>query len=59
MTPEEEAKTPLPTFRLAYIARATVPGTFAQPAAFVEDMYAPKVFGRTEMTTTTIAAQTQ
>lgn len=57
MTPEEEAKVPLPTFKLAYIARATVPGTFAQPAAYVEDMYAPKVFGRTEMTTATIAAQ--
>ena len=57
MSPEEEARTPLPSFRFAYIARATVPGTFAQPAVLVEDMYAPKVIGRTAMGSVTIAAQ--
>ncbi len=31
---------------LAYIVRAVTPGTFRQPAAFVEDMYAPSFYGR-------------
>ena len=57
MSPEEEANTPMPTFRFAYVVRATVPGTFAQPAVLVEDMYAPKVIGRTTMGSVTIAAQ--
>ena len=57
LSPREEAETPLPTFRFAYIARATVPGTFAQPAVQVEDMYAPKIVGRTTMGSVTIAAQ--
>ena len=33
------------TFR--YVARATTPGTFEQPPATVEEMYAPEIFGRT------------
>ncbi|MFT3811695.1 MAG: alpha-2-macroglobulin [Micropepsaceae bacterium] len=57
LSPREEAQTPLPSFRFAYIARATVPGTFAQPAVQVEDMYAPKILGRTTMGSVTIAAQ--
>ena len=31
-----------------YLARATTPGDYAHPAATVEEMYAPDVFGRTE-----------
>jgi uncharacterized protein YfaS (alpha-2-macroglobulin family) len=31
-----------------YLARATTPGDYAHPAATVEEMYAPEVFGRTE-----------
>ena len=31
-----------------YLARATTPGDYAQPAARVEEMYRPEVFGRTE-----------
>ena len=57
LSPEQEANTPLPRFRVAYIARATIPGTFALPASFLEDMYAPKVLGRTAMGSVTIAAQ--
>jgi uncharacterized protein YfaS (alpha-2-macroglobulin family) len=57
LSDQERIQTPLPSFRFAYVARATVPGTFAQPAVFVEDMYAPKIFGRTAMGTVTITAQ--
>ncbi len=45
---------PPPSFKLAYIARATVPGTFAMPAGVVEDMYAPEIMGRTTMGTVTV-----
>jgi hypothetical protein len=38
-----------PTYRVAYIARATVPGTFVMPAGVVEDMYTPSIFARTEV----------
>lgn len=31
---------------LAYIVRAVTPGTFKLPAPYVEDMYAPAMFGR-------------
>ena len=31
-----------------YLARATTPGRFDYPAATVEEMYAPEVFGRTD-----------
>lgn len=57
MSEDEEARTPLPSFRFAYVARATIPGTFAQPAAVVEDMYAPSVTARSSMGSVTIAAQ--
>ena len=30
------------------MARATTPGDYAHPAAVVEQMYRPEVFGRTE-----------
>ena len=34
-------------FSVAYTVRAVSPGTFAQPAAMVEDMYRPELWGRT------------
>src|SRR5690606_2613888 len=37
----------LRSFRLAYIVRAVAPGTFAHPAATVEDMYRPHLNART------------
>src|SRR6185437_14096607 len=37
------------SFHVAYIARAVTPGSFALPAAQVSDMYAPRIYGRTEM----------
>ena len=36
-----------PSFRLAYVARATTPGQFVWPASRVEDMYDPASFART------------
>ena len=33
------------TFTLAYVVRAVTPGTYAHPAASVEDMYRPRIFG--------------
>ncbi len=32
----------------SYLARATTPGDYAHPAATVEEMYAPDVYGRTD-----------
>ena len=46
---------PPPGFRIAYIARAVTAGTFAMPAAMVEDMYSPSITGRTTLGTVTIA----
>lgn len=43
------------TFRLAYVVRAISPGTFHQPAAWVEDMYRPDLTGRTDAGTITIS----
>lgn len=36
-------------FAVAYIARAVTPGDFVRPAAYVEDMYKPFLFARTDM----------
>ncbi len=36
-------------FAVAYLARAVTPGSFVQPAAFVEDMYQPRFNARTVM----------
>jgi uncharacterized protein YfaS (alpha-2-macroglobulin family) len=55
--PKEIAKQTRPTFHFAYIARATVPGSYVVPAALVEDMYAPDVRARTNMGRMSIAAQ--
>ena len=57
LSADEEATRPLPSYRFAYVVRATIPGTFAQPAAVVEDMYAPTITGRSAMGSVTIAAQ--
>ena len=35
-------------FQFAYIVRAISPGTFAHPAALVEDMYRPERRARTD-----------
>ncbi|MDH3232906.1 MAG: alpha-2-macroglobulin family protein [Alphaproteobacteria bacterium] len=43
-------------FTLAYLVRAVTPGTFRLPAAFVEDMYKPRFYGRDAMGSVTIAA---
>jgi hypothetical protein len=41
-------------YYLAYVVRAVTPGTFRLPAAYVEDMYAPALFGRSAMGKVTI-----
>ena len=43
------------SYHVAYIARAVTPGSFALPAAQVSDMYAPRIYGRTDMGHVTIA----
>ncbi|HEY4115523.1 MAG TPA: alpha-2-macroglobulin [Rhizomicrobium sp.] len=45
---------PLPTYRIAYIARAVTQGTFVMPAGVVEDMYSPTVIARTDMGSVTV-----
>lgn len=45
-----------PSFALAYLVRAVTPGSFVLPAVYAEDMYAPDVYARTEMSRVTIAA---
>jgi hypothetical protein len=54
--PKEIAKQRRPTFHFAYIARATVPGSYTVPAALVEDMYAPDIRARTNMGQMAIAS---
>ena len=36
------------SFRVGYVARAVSPGTFAHPAATIEDMYRPELRARTD-----------
>jgi uncharacterized protein YfaS (alpha-2-macroglobulin family) len=43
-----------PTFRVAYIARTTVPGTYTMPAGVVEDMYTPGILARTTVGVMTV-----
>lgn len=45
---------PLPTFHVAYIARATTTGIYVLPAGVVEDMYAPSVHARTSVGSLTV-----
>jgi len=44
----------IPSYALAYIARAVTPGHFVLPAATIEDMYAPGVKARTNMGSVTV-----
>ncbi len=37
------------SFHIAYLVRAVTPGTFRLPAAHLEDMYLPSIFGRDRM----------
>ena len=37
-----------PVFAVAYVVRAVSPGRYVLPQAYVEDMYRPDRFGRTE-----------
>jgi hypothetical protein len=53
-SPDSKTVVTPPTFRVAYIARATVPGTFIMPAGVVEDMYAPSVMARTTVGTMSV-----
>lgn len=45
-----------PQFAIAYIVRATTPGTYALPAVQAEDMYSPTVIARTAMAKTVVTA---
>jgi uncharacterized protein YfaS (alpha-2-macroglobulin family) len=44
-------------FSVAYVVRAVSPGRYLQPQAYVEDMYRPDRFGRTESGTIEITAK--
>ena len=44
---DEESRSPVSSATVAYLVRAVTPGSFAHPAATVEDMYRPDRFGRT------------
>jgi len=46
-------------FHLAYIARAVSPGTYAHPAATVEDMYRPYRYGRMDSGTVNVVGPRQ
>lgn len=56
LQPDSEGNPILPTFAVAYLARAITPGTFVRPPAYVEDMYQPRITARTEMGTLTVTA---
>ncbi|HEX2590942.1 MAG TPA: alpha-2-macroglobulin [Rhizomicrobium sp.] len=53
-TPDPKVPVVPPTFRVAYIARTTVPGTYIMPAGVVEDMYTPGVLARTTLGTMSV-----
>jgi len=44
-------------FAVAYVVRAVAPGRYVLPQAYVEDMYRPDRFGRTETGTVEVAAR--
>lgn len=44
-------------FRVAYIVRAVTPGTYHSPGLYVEDMYAPTYFARTDSETVQITGR--
>jgi uncharacterized protein YfaS (alpha-2-macroglobulin family) len=43
------------TFTVAYTVRAVSPGAYVHPGAFIEDMYRPDLFGRSDFGGVTIA----
>ena len=45
-----------PVFSVAYVVRAVSPGNYVLPQAFVEDMYRPERFGRTDTGTIEVSA---
>lgn len=44
-------------FAVAYVVRAVSPGTYVHPQAFVEDMYRPERFGRTDSGSVEVTAK--
>jgi len=44
-----------PPSHVAYVVRAVTPGSFALPAVNVSDMYAPRIYARSDMGRVTIA----
>jgi hypothetical protein len=53
---ERRPKDPV-VFSVAYVVRAVSPGRYVLPQAYVEDMYRPDRYGRTETGTVEIAAK--
>ena len=51
----ERRKGDAAVYSVAYIVRAVSPGNYVLPQAFIEDMYRPDRFGRTETGTIEIA----
>lgn len=51
----DEDKTYYNTFNVAYVVRAVTPGNFALPAVNVSDMYAPRIYARSDMSRVIIA----
>jgi alpha-2-macroglobulin len=51
----DEDKNYTNSFHVAYVVRAVTPGSFALPAVNVSDMYAPRIYARSDMGRVTIA----
>jgi uncharacterized protein YfaS (alpha-2-macroglobulin family) len=51
----DEDKNYYNAFHVAYVVRAVTPGSFALPAVNVSDMYAPRIYARSDMGRVTIA----
>ena len=51
----DEDKNYYNVFNVAYVVRAVTPGSFALPAVNVSDMYAPRIYARSDMGRVTIA----
>ena len=51
----DEDKNYTNAFHVAYVVRAVTPGSFALPAVNVSDMYAPRIYARSDMGRVTIA----
>src|SRR5262249_59502828 len=45
----DEDKNYTNSFHVAYVVRAVTPGSFALPAVNVSDMYAPRIYARSDM----------